>query len=144
MNDLLHFEFFRNALLMGLMLSLLFGLLSFFMVLRNMVFMGAGIAHTAFGGVALGIVLGMNPLYTSLIFCAASSLLISHLVRSGAMNYDTGIGIFFSFSMAFGALLIALREAYTFDLSGYLFGNILSVNRSDLAVTSVTTILFAA
>ncbi|NQT24847.1 metal ABC transporter permease [candidate division KSB1 bacterium] len=143
MSELLAMSFFHNALCMSLLLSGLFGLLSFFVVLRKMVFLGAGIAHTAFGGVALGILLGVNPLYTSLGFCVASAILISRLVRSGNVNYDTGIGIFFSFSMALGALLISLRRAYSFDLSGYLFGNILGVSAFDLVITCITAALFA-
>ena len=144
MSELLGMSFFRHALIMSVLLAGLFGLLSFFVVLRKMVFLGAGIAHTAFGGVALGILFGINPFYTSLIFCVGSAVLISRLVQSGDMNYDTGIGIFFSFSMALGAILIALRRAYTFDLSGYLFGNILGVNAFDLVVASVTTVCFIA
>jgi zinc transport system permease protein len=142
MSELIAMPFFRNALIMSLLLSGLFGLLSFFVTLRKMVFLGAGIAHTAFGGVALGILLGVNPFYTSLGFCTVSAVLISRLVRSGNMNYDTSIGIFFSFSMALGALLIALRRAYTFDLNGYLFGNILGVSAFDLAITCITAVLF--
>ena len=142
MSELLTLPFFRNALVMSLLLAGLFGLLSFFVVLRKMVFLGAGIAHTAFGGVALGILFGVNPFYTSLMFCVGSALFISRMVRSGSLNYDTGIGIFFSFSMALGALLIALRRAYTFDLSGYLFGNILGVSSFDLVITAFVTFGF--
>lgn len=142
MSELLTLGFFRNALLLCLILSGLFGMLSFFVVLRNMAFLGAGIAHTAFGGVALGILSGINPFYTSLGFCAGSAVLINRLVRSGHLDYNTGIGIFFSFSMALGALLIAFRRAYAFDLSGYLFGNILGVSSSDLVIALITAICF--
>lgn len=142
MTDLFAMEFFRNAFLMSLLLAFLFGVLSFFVVLRKMTFLGAGIAHTAFGGVALGVVLGLSPFFSSLIFCILASLLIARMTESGKISYDTGIGIFFSFSMALGALLIALQKSYTFDLSGYLFGNILGSTGFDLIVTLVTTLLF--
>ncbi len=140
--ELFSLTFFRNAFLMSLLLSLLFGLLSFFIVIRKMTFFGAGIAHTAFGGVALGILLGIHPFYSSLVFCLLSAILIGKLVKYGNISYDTGIGIFFSFAMALGVLFIALKQDYTFDLSGYLFGNILGVTQTDLLLTLCAVLLF--
>lgn len=142
MTDLLSLSFFRHALIMGGLLSLLFGLLSFFIVIRRMTFLGAGIAHTAFGGVALGVLLGVHPFMTSALFCTASALIIGRLVKRETLNYDTAIGIFFALAMALGAIFIALRKAYTFDLSGYLFGNILGVTQTDLWLAAATLALF--
>jgi ABC-type Mn2+/Zn2+ transport system permease subunit len=142
MMDLFSLEFFRNAFIAGILLSILFGLISFVVVLRRMAFLGAGIAHTAFGGVALGILLGIHPFYTSVVFCMCSAVLIGRLVKSGNVSYDTGIGIFFSFAMALGAIFIAMRKAYTFDLSGYLFGNILGVTTTDLLLIIGTLTIF--
>jgi zinc transport system permease protein len=142
MTDLFTLDFFRNAFIMSLLLSLLFGVLSFFVVMRKMSFLGAGIAHTAFGGVALGIFLGIEPFLTALVFCVATALLIGKLTRKGGISLDAGIGIFFAFSMALGALLIRLKKAYTFDLQGYLFGNILGVSQWDLAVALGALLVF--
>jgi zinc transport system permease protein len=142
MVELFSMHFFKNAFIMGFLLSMLFGVLSFFVVMRKMSFLGAGIAHTAFGGVALGILLGINPFYTSLIFCVISAVLIGKLVKYGDISYDASIGIFFSFSMALGAIFIALRKAYSFDLSGYLFGNILGVTDFDKLLAVITVIVF--
>ena len=142
MGELFQMVFFRNAFVMSLLLSLLFGLLSFFIVMRRMTFLGAGIAHTAFGGVELGVLLGIHPFYSSLAFCLVSALLIGKLVKYGNISYDTGIGIFFSFAMALGVLFIALKKEYMFDLSGYLFGNILGVTQTDLFLTFGAIFLF--
>ncbi len=135
-------DFFRNAFIMSFLLSLLFGVLSFFVVMRKMSFLGAGIAHTAFGGVALGIFFDINPFLTALAFCTATALLIGRMARRGGVSFDAGIGIFFAFSMALGALLIKLKKAYTFDLQGYLFGNILGVSPGDIAVTIAALLVF--
>ena len=134
--------FFANALVMGFLVSITFGLLSFFVVLRKMSFLGTGIAHTAFGGVALGVLLGFNPFVTSLFFCAVTSLLIGKLVRYGRISYDSSIGIFFSLSMAMGAIFLSLKDDYNFDLMGYLFGNILGINPLDNIVAGITLLLF--
>ncbi len=142
MIDLLSLQFFRNAFIMSLLLGILYGVLSFFIVLRKMSFLGAGIAHTAFGGVALGILIGINPFYSSLVFCIVAAILMGKLVRYGHISYDTSIGILFASSMALGALIIALKKAYTFDLSGYLFGNILGVTSFDTMVVIIALALF--
>ncbi len=142
MIELFGMHFFRNAFFMSLVLGVLFGTLSFFVVMRRMSFMGAGVAHTAFGGVAVGVFFGIDPFLSSLVFCIVAALLIGKLVRHGKISYDTSIGIFFSFSMALGAILIALRKEYTFDLMGYLFGNILGVSRTDTMLGIVALLLF--
>ncbi|MCU0848791.1 MAG: metal ABC transporter permease [Spirochaetes bacterium] len=142
MTELLGMRFFTNALVMCLLLSFLFGTLSFFVVMRRMSFLGAGVSHAAFGGVAIGILLGIDPFYTSFVFCTLSAVLLGKLVKSGNISYDTGIGILFSFSMALGAIFIALKKKYTFDLMGYLFGNILGVTSFDMMVSLATTAVF--
>jgi zinc transport system permease protein len=131
MTDLIGLAFFRNAFIMSVLLGILFGTLSFFVVTRKMSFLGAGIAHTAFGGVALGALLGLDPFLTALAFCTATAILLGKLVRYGKISYDMGIGIFFSFSMALGAIFLALKSGYAFDLMSYLFGNILGVTITD-------------
>lgn len=141
-DNLLSTPFFLNALLMSILLGLLFGLLSFFIVIRKMAFLGAGIAHIAFGGIALGLLLDIHPMISALVFCMAAALLIGRLIRTGYVNYDTGIGILFSFSMALGVLLISIRKDYTFDLAGYLFGNILGVTRLDILLTAIVAVVF--
>lgn len=142
MTELFNMAFFQNAFFVSLVLSVLFGIFSFFVVMRKMTFIGAGIAHTAFGGVALGVFFGLSPFWTSLVFCSISAVIISALARNQRIGYDTGIGIFFSFSMALGAILIALKKSYAFDLSGYLFGNILGINRFDLNIILVSSLIF--
>jgi zinc transport system permease protein len=142
MIELFQLQFFRNAFIMSLVLGVLFGVLSFFVVMRKMSFLGAGIAHTAFGGVALGVLLGIDPFLTSFAFCVAAAILIGKLVRYGRLSYDAGIGIFFSLSMALGAIFLALKKGYTFDLMSYLFGNILGVAPLDTLIALVTLVIF--
>lgn len=142
MSNLFQFAYFQNAFLIILILSILYPILSFFTVTKRLTFMGAGVAHTAFGGVAIGIFFDINPVLSALVFAIFCALAIGHLVRIGNTSYDTGIGIFFSFSMALGALLISLKKAYTFDLQGYLFGNILAVTRTDLILALTVLVLF--
>lgn len=141
MREIISMPFFVNAIAMCVIMSLLFGMLSFFVVLRRMSFLGAGVAHTAFGGVALGLFLGIDPFFASLAFCVLAAVTLGRLVSCDGLSYDAGIGIFFAFSMALGAILIAVRKAYSFDLMGYLFGNILGVTTFDTVMAAIALVL---
>jgi zinc transport system permease protein len=132
MIDLLSYGFMQRALLAGVLAGLLCGVLGFFVVLRRLSFIGVGISHSAFGGIAIGVVLGVEPLLAAAVFATLVAWGIGWLSRAGRLHEDTSIGILFSSTMALGVALISLAHTYQVDLFGYLFGNILSVSLGDL------------
>jgi zinc transport system permease protein len=137
MIELLSYEFGRRALLAGLVMGLGCAVLAFFVVLRRMAFVGVGISHAALGGVALGVILGIDPLLAALGFSVAVAWLIGAVAGRGRLSEETAIGIFFPTAMALGVALMAGTPNYRQDLLGYLFGNILLVQESDLIFASV-------
>jgi len=137
MIDAFEMGFMQRALAAGVLIAVLCALFSVFVVLRRFSFIGVGISHSAFGGVALGYLIGLDPTLTALLFAGVVALLIGFIKRRGRRHEDTAIGIFFSLTMALGILFIGLSRRYNVDLFGYLFGNILSVTRGDLAIIAV-------
>jgi ABC-type Mn2+/Zn2+ transport system permease subunit len=138
------FGFMQRAIVAGSLLALFSGMISVFIVLRRISFLGSGISHAAFGGVAMGFFLGVNPLFTALIYSIIVAFGIEQISARGKLAEDTAIGVFFSSSMALGVVLIGLSSSYNVDLFGYLFGSILAVTRED-AVTAglITAVLMA-
>jgi zinc transport system permease protein len=132
MIEMFEFDFMRNAFIAGTVLSAVLAVVSFFVVLRRYSFIGVGVSHSAFGGVALGALIGISPTLTALLFAVAVSNAIGYIGRQGKISTDTAIGIFFSLAMALGVIFIGLSDKYNTDLFGYLFGNILAVSRSDI------------
>ena len=126
------YAFMQRALLGGVMVGVLTAVIGVFVVLRGMSFMGTGIAHASFGGVALGLLVGVHPLLAALVFCLAVAWGIGAVTRRGALKEDTAIGIFFAATMALGALLMGLRQGYNVDLFAYLFGSVLAISTGDL------------
>jgi zinc transport system permease protein len=124
MIDLLSLGFLQRALMAGILVSLLCGALSSFVVLRRMAFIGVGISHSAFGGVALGFLLGVDPLFTGIGFAVLVAVLIEWAQAHTRVQEDTAIGIFFAASMALGLVFLHLSRVYNVDVFGYLFGNI--------------------
>jgi zinc transport system permease protein len=125
----------QKALIVGIIVSLISGLVSVFVVLRKMSFIGAGISHAAFGGVAIGFFTGINPIITAIIYSIAVALGIDALSRKGKVSEDASIGIFFASSMALGIVLISLSKEFNVDLFGYLFGNILAVTEGEVLLS---------
>jgi zinc transport system permease protein len=137
--------FMQNAFIGGLLVSLICGLLSVFIVLRRMAFVGAGISHSAFGGVALGFLLQVDPFYTGLLFAILVAFLIESIQSRGRIEEDTAIGIFFAASMALGVIFLHFSRTYNADIFGILFGNILAIGTTQLlqvAGVAVLVLLF--
>jgi zinc transport system permease protein len=141
MLEVLSSPFMQKAFIAGILVSLLTGLISVFIVLRKMSFIGAGISHAAFGGVAIGFFTGINPLFTAIIYSIAVAIGIESTGRKGGISEDVSIGIFYSVSMALGVGLVSLSKSYNVDLFGYLFGNILAITQTDIVLTVITFVV---
>jgi zinc transport system permease protein len=141
MHEIFSSAFMQKALFVGILVSLISGFVSTFVVLRKMSFIGAGISHAAFGGIAIGFFTGINPVITAIAYAIAVALGIEFVSRRGKISEDASIGIFFSSSMALGIVLVSLSREYTVDLFGYLFGNILAITSEEVLLSSVVAAL---
>jgi len=141
MIEVLAYGFMQRALIAGVLVGVLCGILGFFVVLKRLSFIGVGISHSAFGGIAIGILIGVEPLAAAAVFSTLVAWAIAWLSRRGRLHEDTAIGILFSSAMALGVALISLSTAYQVDLFGYLFGNILAVSPQDLGRLAALAVL---
>ncbi|MBP1597940.1 MAG: hypothetical protein H6Q05_3317 [Acidobacteria bacterium] len=132
MIELLSYPFMQRALLAGTLIGIACAVIGTYVVLKGLSFIGAGIAHASFGGVALGFLLNVNPVLTAVVFCLGTAWGIGLVARKGHVKEDTAVGVFFASTMAFGILVIGLMHGYNVDLFGYLFGSIVAVSRSDV------------
>jgi zinc transport system permease protein len=132
MIEALQFEFFRNALLAGLLVSLACGVVGTLVVIRRVVFLSGGIAHAAYGGIGLGFFLGIDPLLGAVGFSLAAALAMGLVEIRARQRADTVIGALWAIGMATGITLIDLSPGYKPDLMSYLFGSILAVPASYL------------
>ncbi len=130
-----------RALIIGVLLSVILSIMSYFVVIRKMTFAGVGIAHSAFGGIALNFFLGFTGYVLPLAFSVIASLLIAFMYKKGNMSEDSAIDVIFVFSMAFGVFILSISNGYSANLLGILFGNILSVTNSDITTTFIVFII---
>lgn len=130
-----------RAMLAGILVGFMSSYFGVFIVQRRMSFMGSGLAHAAFGGVALGILLNTEPLWIAIPFTILASIGITLLRDKTKLGSDTSIGILFAISVALGIIFLSLKRSYTADAFAYLFGSILSVQTSDLYVTLILSVI---
>ncbi|WP_448205236.1 zinc ABC transporter permease subunit ZnuB [Azospirillum sp. sgz302134] len=126
-------DFVLRALAAGCGIALLAGPLGSFVVWRRMAYFGDTLSHSALLGVALGFLLGVNPLVGVVGVCVALALALVGLQRHRALASDTVLGILSHSSLSLGLVAIAFLETLRVDLISYLFGDILSVTTADLA-----------
>lgn len=139
----LQYTFMQRALIGTVAVAILTALIGTFVILRRLAFIGEGLAHGSLAGLALGYLLHWNLYLAGNIYTIGLALFIGVLHEKAKVSLDTAIGILFSTSMALGIALISSLKFYTTDLTGYLFGSVLSITSFDLViiVTSAVTIL---
>lgn len=139
--DAFSLPFMQRALAAGLIVGTLASYYGVFVVQRRLSFLGVGLSHAAFGGVALGLLIQVNPVWTALPFTVAVALGITWVAHRSTVSSDTIIGVFFAAAMALGIVLLTFKDSYTTDAFTYLFGSILAVRSADLWLLGGITLL---
>ncbi|WP_022669945.1 metal ABC transporter permease [Hippea alviniae] len=122
-----------KAIVAGVLVAIPLSFMSYFVVMRKMTFSGVGIAHSAFGGIALGVLLGIDSFLFPVVFCLFASLFIGFMFKKGGFSEDSIIDVIFVFSMALGIFILSISREYYAGILGILFGDILAIASSDLA-----------
>lgn len=138
--DIWSFAFMQRALAAGLLVGVLSALVGFFVVLKHMSFIGSGISHSVFGGIALALWLGLPLDWPAMIFAVLLAWAIGYTSRHGELHEDVTIGIFFAAAMALGVVVVSSFTGTYVDLFSFLFGNILSVTDADLWLLGGVTV----
>ncbi len=144
MNALLTYGFLQRALFAGVFVALACALLGVFLILRRDAMIGHGLAHIMFAGVALGLLLDMMPLIAALVVGILAALAIMNLKEKAGVYGDTAIAIMSSIGFAAGILIVSFSNKFNVDLFGYLFGDILAIDSTEvwLSIVLAGSILF--
>ena len=141
MLELFAYDFMQRSLLAAALVGALCSTIGVFVVLRGLAFMGAGTAHAAFAGVALGYLMGWPPLLMALLFGLATVWVTGWVEEKGRMKLDVSIGILYTATMALAILFIGLMRTYNAEVYGYLFGNVLAVTNEELLTIAALSII---
>lgn len=130
--ELLAVGFVQRALLGALLLAIGCGLLSFFVVQRNLAFMGHGVAHSMVAGVGLAVLLDWPVFWPALGVAVLVGFSVGWISARSRVTEDSAIGITLSAALALGLVLVSLKQGYIGNLEIYLFGSLLTVLPSEL------------
>jgi len=141
MFEIFEYEFMINALLASILASVACGIIGTYIVIKRLVFLSGGIAHSAYGGIGLGYLLSFNPIFGAVASSILGAIFVSKMRENKSENEDTLIGIIWAFGMALGVLFISLSPGYAPDLMSYLFGNILTVSKTELLLMLIADLI---
>jgi zinc transport system permease protein len=144
------FPFLRNALLAGLLSSLLFGVIGSVVTVRRIGSLAGAVSHAVLGGIGLALFLSSRffpipPIAGALVFALLSAVIIGFVTIKAKQREDTVISAIWVIGMSLGILFMAKTPGYA-DPSTWLFGNILLISNRDLiflAVLDVVVIVLA-
>jgi len=143
MIEVLQYQFMQNALLGGIMIATLCSMMGTFLVPQRFSLLGDGLAHLAFGGIALGLLLGVNPLITAGIVCILGALYLSYNKSQEKVYGESAIAVLLTVGMAIAILLISIAGGFNVDLFGYLFGSILTITPIELYIVLLVLIFIS-
>ena len=130
--DIFSYGFMVRALIAGILIGLSGAFLGSFLVLKRFAMIGQGLAHVAFGAVAIGLLLGDQPLFIAMPIVVVVSILILKLSEKTSVHGDAAIGLAATVAMALGTLLASVDGGFQTELNSYLFGSILTVQQTDI------------
>jgi zinc transport system permease protein len=135
--SLLQAGFIQRAFIISMIIAILSSILSIFIVLKKISLIGDGLAHTAFGGLAIGYYVGFLPLWIAGITVVLGSIGINKALRSTKISGDAAVAIFLQLGLAGGITLLSIANGFGISLESLLFGSILIVNWDQIITAAI-------
>lgn len=127
-------DFFVRALVAGIGVAIIAGPLGCFIVWRRMAYFGDTLAHAALLGVALSLLLDINMVLMVLAVSVIASLVLLYLQKHGTLSSDALLGLLSHSALALGLIALAFMTWVRIDITALLFGDILAVSKTDIAI----------
>lgn len=144
MINLFQYDFIVRGLVAGLVIAIIAPVIGIFLVLRRYSLIADTLAHVSLAGIALGLLLNINPLFTAIGATVISSTVIDRLRLSKKIYGESALALFLSGSLAIAVILIGLSHGFNASLFNYLFGSLVTVSNLDIltVITLGTIVLF--
>ncbi len=132
MFEILNYPFMIRALIAGISVGIAAPLIGNFLVARRYSLIADTLAHVSLAGVALGLIIGINPVLTALAVSILASVTIERLRQQGKVAGESALAMLLSGGLALAIVLIGVSQKANVDLFSYLFGSITTVSLQDL------------
>lgn len=144
MIDILQYEFMRYAFAAGILVAIAAPLLGVFLTVRRQSLMADTLAHASLAGVAIGVLLDINPLAAALAATLVAALVLEHLRNEGKVASDALLALVLSGSLAFAVVAMSAAGSFNASILQYLFGGITTVTSQDLVIMAAVTVAVVA
>lgn len=143
LSDIFQYNFFVNALLGVLFISICSAMIGTYIITRRLVAISGGVTHACFGGLGLGYFLGISPIASAAVFAIGASVGVEWLSSRFRLREDSAIAVVWALGMALGVMFVFMTPGYVPELNSFLFGNILTISSGDLWAFAIFTLLLA-
>ncbi len=133
---MLELGFMQNAFIAGFIVSILCPFIGLFIVLRRYSMIGDTLSHSSFAGVAIGLVIGINPILSAFIFTTVCALIIECLRTYYKKYAELVMSIVLTFSLGIAIILISSGKAAA-KVDSFLFGSMLTVTKGDILLITI-------
>ena len=140
--DPFQYDFFSRALIVSVLIGALAGAIGPFVLVRRMAYIGQGMSQSILGGVAVGVVWGLDLYFGAAVAAGLSAALI-YFVRNRGVPVDTAIGIVASTLFAIGVAVVSSSRDRRLNSANLLFGNVLGVDTEDIILVALVTVIAA-
>ncbi|MCG8516271.1 MAG: metal ABC transporter permease [Halanaerobiales bacterium] len=133
MSEMLTYSFMQRAFIVGNVIAVIAPLIGVFLIMKRLALIGNTISHVALAGVALGMILGIYPVYMALLISVIAALGIERMRKSYQDYAELSLSIILATGLGMATILISLAPNSA-GIMSYLFGSITLVTRQDLSI----------
>ena len=138
--EFLQYGFILRGFTAGIIVALIAPLIGVFLVLRRYSLIADTLAHVSLAGIALGLLLGVNPVVMALIVAVVASLGIERLRVTQKIYGESALALFLSGSLALAIVILSLAKGLNANLFNYLFGSIVTVTLGDIYLIAILAV----
>ena len=133
--EMFTYPFILRAFVVGILVSLCASLLGVPLVLKRYSMIGDGLSHVSFGALSIAVACGWAPLPVSIPVVVVAALLLLRLTENSRIGADAAIAVTSASALAVGIIVTSLTTGMTTDVDSYMFGSILAIDRTDVALS---------
>ena len=132
MLEIFTYSFMVRAFIAGIVIGCIAPLIGTFLVARRFSLIADTLGHISLAGIAIGLLLNINPIITALIASMLVAILVDRIRHNKYISGETALAMLLSGGLALAIVLIGLARGFNVDLFSYLFGSITTVTDTDL------------
>jgi zinc transport system permease protein len=142
--NIFQYSFIIRGLEAGIIVAIIAPLVGIFLVLRRYSLIADTLAHVSLAGIAIGLLFGINPVFTAIGTAVAASLGIEKLRTSKKIYGESALALFLSGSLAIAIIILSLARGLNANLFNYLFGSIVTVTAQNIVIISILAVIVIA